>query len=64
MPPIFLRILQILVWIIVAALIFYIVIWVLGLIGILIPHRIQTLILILLVLAAAIGGFTGKSQRK
>jgi len=57
---IFVRVLRILLAIAFVVLLFYITIWVLGLLGLVVPEKIITIIFVIIGLAAAVGELSGK----
>ncbi len=57
---IFVRILQILLAIAFVVLAYYVIIFVLGLLGIQVPHQILTVVFVIMGLMIAIGVFTGR----
>jgi hypothetical protein len=59
MPTIFIRVLQILLGIAFAVLLIYVVVFVLGLLGLAVPARIETVLLVIFILLAIIGGMGG-----
>lgn len=56
------RVLQILLLIAIVMLCYYVIIWVLGLLGIGVPHQILVAILVILGLTGAIGIISGRAD--
>ncbi len=54
------KVLQILLAIAVVVLCYYVIVWVLGLLGVPIPHQILVVIMVILGLMAAIGVLSGR----
>jgi hypothetical protein len=59
MPIFFIRVLQVLLGIAFAVLLIYVVVYVLGLLGLAVTAKIETVLLVIFVLLAIIGGLSG-----